>query len=80
MPPKPIVEDDVESEDEFALDDEDETEDDITLPDLMQTFFAGENGKNIVDTVCDLQKSIDTQNKMLHKLIKALESSILKNE
>lgn len=61
------VEDDVEDEtdDDIELEDDD---DDVTLPDLMQTFFAGENGKNLVDTIEGLKKSIDNQNKVLMKI------------
>ena len=42
--------------------------DDINIADLMQTFFAGENGKNIVDTVESLKQTIDQQNKILMKI------------
>ena len=43
-------------------------DDDINIADLMQTFFAGENGKNIVDTVESLKQTIDQQNKILMKI------------
>ena len=34
----------------------------------MQTFFAGENGMNLVDTMESLKKSVDAQNKILMKI------------
>ena len=34
----------------------------------MQTFFAGENGLNLVDTIESLRKTVDTQNKILLKM------------
>ena len=55
----------------FNLEDSD---DEVTLPDLMQTFFAGENNKNIVDTLESLKLSIDTQNKILMKIGSSLET------
>jgi hypothetical protein len=61
--------DDIE---ELTLDDDDG--DDVTLPDLMQTFFAGENNKNIVDTLESLKSSVDTQNKILMKICSSLET------
>ena len=66
-------EDDISEYDveELSLDDDD---DDVTLPDLMQTFFAGENNKNIVDTLDSLKSSIDTQNKILMKICSSLET------
>lgn len=85
MPKKDTIiqeesEDEVEIIDDDEEEDEEDDEEEITLPDLMQTFFAGENGKNLVDTVYDLKKSIDVQNKILSKLVSALENSVLKNE
>ena len=62
--------DDIE---ELTLDDDDD-DDDVTLPDLMQTFFAGENNKNIVDTLESLKSSVDTQNKILMKICTSLET------
>lgn len=57
---------------------EDEDEDEFTLADLMQTFFASEDGKNIVDTLQGIKKGIDTNNKILAKLAASLESSVSK--
>jgi len=53
-----------------------EEDDGISIADLMQTFFAGENGKNIVDTVESLKKSIDQQNKILMKFGGLMEKII----
>ena len=52
-------------DDEFAMD---VNEDDVSLTDLMQTFFVGENGMNLVDTISSLKSAIDTQNKVLMKI------------
>lgn len=57
-----------ESENEEDDEDFDEDEDEINIADLMQTFFAGENGKNLVDTLDGLKKSVDAQNKILMKI------------
>jgi len=60
---------DVESEEDSEESEGEEFEDDeINIADLMQTFFAGENGKNIVDTIESLKKSVDSQNKILVKM------------
>jgi hypothetical protein len=48
-------------------------EDELNMADLMQTFFAGDNGKNIVDTLDCLRKSVDSQNKILMKIGGILE-------
>ena len=55
-----------------------EEDDDTNITDLMQTFFAGENGKNIVDTVESLKNSIDQQNKILMKIGGLFEKYISK--
>lgn len=58
--------------------DEDEDEYEFTLADLMQTFFASEDGKNIVDTLQGIRKGIDTNNKILARLASSLESFVSK--
>ena len=65
-------------DDEFAMDVDDDTEDDVSLADLMQTFFAGENGMNLVDTISSLKGAIDTQNKILMKIGASLEKHFSK--
>jgi hypothetical protein len=57
--------DEEQEDNEIDIEDEDEG---ISLADLMQTFFAGENGKNLVDTIQDLKSSIDNQNRVLMKI------------
>ena len=71
-----------EDPDDEDPDDEDPSEDDeqydeddeVGIADLMQTFFAGENGKNVVDTIESLKKSIDNQNKILMKMCSTFET------
>ena len=79
----PIQKIQAESEEESSENEYDDIEeltlnededDDVTLPDLMQTFFAGENNKNIVDTLDSLKSSVDTQNKILMKICASLET------
>ena len=48
-------------------------EDEVTLPDLFQTFFAGENNKNIVDTLDSVKDSIDVLAKTMERIAKSLE-------
>ena len=49
-------------------------DEDVTLADLMQTFFASEDGKNMVDTLQGIKKSIDTHCKIMSKISASLES------
>ena len=70
----PLHDDDCSDNSVYDNDDDD----DITLPDLMQSFFASESGTNIVDTLLSIKKSFDTQNKILHKISVSLESIVLK--
>ena len=55
------------------IDLDDFDDDDITLPDLFQTFFAGENNKNIVDTLESVKDSIDSLAKIMDRIAKSLE-------
>jgi hypothetical protein len=43
--------------------------DDINFPALVNHFFTNEDGQNIADILTDLKKSIDTQNKLIYKLV-----------
>ena len=70
-----VDESDADEMEQFAqLQLDNDENDDVTLPDLMQTFFAGENNLNIVDTLHSLKTSVDTQNKILLKICSSLES------
>ena len=60
------------------VDGDNDEDDDITLADLMQTFFASEEGKNIVDTLQGIKKALDTNNKILAKLATSLETHVSK--
>ena len=53
--------------------DDDDDDDDISLADIMQTFFASSDGKNIVDVISKIKSSLDTNNKILHKISIALD-------
>ena len=66
-------ENEINEEEESEEESEDgEFEEDVSLADLFQTFFAGENNKNVVDTLDDIKKSIDVQNKILNKMCNTL--------
>ena len=67
-PEEPENDSEQESDEENDIDIIENDEDDISIADLMQTFFAGENGKNLVDTLEGLKKSVDAQNKILLKV------------
>ena len=69
--------DDEDPDDEDPSDEDDEQydeDDEVGMTELMQTFFAGENGKNVVDTIESLKKSIDNQNKILMKICSTFET------
>ena len=57
-------EDEDTEDDDFVIGDDEE----ISLTDLMQNFFASEEGENIVDTLTGIKKAIETQNKILMKM------------
>ena len=68
-----------ESENTNSDEDSDESEDEdfdpemlgeeINFPALLNHFFTNEDGQNIADILTDLKKSIDTQNKLIYKLV-----------
>ena len=59
-----------------ASENENESESDygeeISMADLLQTFFSGSEGENIVDTLGSIKKTLDSQNKILLKLVSIL--------
>jgi hypothetical protein len=60
--------------DEESGDDEFDPEmlgDDLNFPALINHFFTNEDGQNIADIITDLKKSIDTQNKLIYKMLSA---------
>lgn len=70
-----------DEEGDYEEESEEDDEDDINLADLFQTFFAGENNKNMVDTFCSFKKlyeqhlkMMETQNKILMKMANTLDS------
>ena len=65
--------DDEEYDDDEGSDDESD-ENDVSLADIMQTFFAGENNKNIVDTLAMFHETMKTQNKILMKISNSLDN------
>lgn len=73
-----------EEEPESSSDDQEEESDfdeydieNVNLPEMLQTFFASEDGVNVVDTLVSIKKSIDMQNKILMKLCSTLEKHVL---
>ena len=67
-------------ENESEYDNEEEDEDDVSLADIMQTFFASEDGKNIVDTLAGLKSSFDIHNKLLQRIHLSLEKLVSKSK
>ena len=70
-----------DEEGDYEEESEEEDDDDINLADLFQTFFAGENNKNMVDTLSSFKKlyeqhvkMMETQNKILMKMANTLDS------
>lgn len=64
----------VDEDDEDYENEDDDDEEDVSLADLFQTFFAGDNSKNIVDTIAMFHKTMETQNKILMKIANTLEN------
>ena len=50
-----------------------DSQEDVSIPDLFQTFFTNENGVNFVDVLSSMKESIDLQNKLLMKLVRSKE-------
>ena len=50
-------------------------EQDVSIADLFQTFFAGSNEENVVDVLVEIKKSLETQNKILMKIVNKLPSA-----
>lgn len=69
----------VEDEDNDVDDDDDEEYDqglELNEPDLLnmfQCYFTNDDGQNIVDVMSSIKKSIDTQNKILMKLMQKMD-------
>ena len=60
--------DDDESQDSDS-DSDNEMNGDIDLPALINHFFTNEDGENICCVLTDIKKSIDTNNKLIYKLL-----------
>lgn len=43
--------------------------DDLNLPSLLNHFFTNEDGENIAEILTQFKKTIDTQNKIIYKLL-----------
>ena len=71
--------DDEDGEDEDEDDDEESDDEDFDmsqmhLGSILQSFFTSEEHEiNICDSILTLKKSVDTQNKILMKLVSAIE-------
>ena len=61
-------EDDDEEDDEFGFD-----MDDMNLTSILQNFLVNEDGVNVCDVLTGLKKSLDTQNKILMKIVNNME-------
>ena len=66
---------DVEVESNEDNESEDEIDDDLNISSLINHFFTNEEGENIAEILTQLKKSMDTQNKLIYKLLQgAVES------
>ena len=54
-------------------------EEETNIAELFQTFFVGENSKNIVDTLQSLKDSVDTQNLIMKKIGALIEKHLSKS-
>ena len=61
-------EDDNEEDEEFDFDMED-----MNLGAILQSFLVNEEGVNVADVFTGVKKSLDTQNKILMKIVGLLE-------
>ena len=63
-------EDDVSDvEDESNEEGESEDDEDLNIPSLINHFFTNNEGENIAEILTQLKKSMDTQNKLIYKLL-----------
>ena len=73
-PPDDIEEESEEEDDEdFEFDMED-----MNLGNILQNFLVNEDGVNIADIFSGVKKSLDTQNKILMKMVGLLEKQSVK--
>ena len=42
---------------------------DLNIPSLINHFFTNDDGENIAEILTQLKKNIDTQNKLIYKLL-----------
>ena len=61
-------------------DDEDEDEDEfdpnftpLDIGNVLQNFFTDDNGTNVTEAILSLKSSVDTQNKILMKILNAFK-------
>lgn len=69
-----IIKEDTDSEDDVEIESneeesEDEMDGDLNIPSLINHFFTNEEGENIAVILTQLKKSMDTQNKLIYKLL-----------
>ena len=63
-------EDDDQKELELNVEEDgDEDGDEVSIAALFQTFFASSEGENVVDVLSQLKKTLETQNKILMKIM-----------
>lgn len=60
---------DIEEDDDFEFDMED-----MNLGTVLQNFLVNEDGMNVCDVLSGLKKSLDTQNKILMKIVNIFEN------
>lgn len=72
-PPVEVVDsdedDDEEGDDEFEFD-----MDEMNLGAILQNFLVNEEGQNVCEILTGFKKSVDTQNKILMKIVGTLET------
>ena len=71
-----IIKENTDSEDDVSdvevesnCDSGDDMDGDLNIPSLINHFFTNEDGQNIAEILTQLKKAMDTQNKLIYKLL-----------
>jgi hypothetical protein len=51
-------------------------EEEASFADLLNTFLTSKDGVNVADNIAQVKTAIDTQNKILHRMMLAIEKSV----
>ena len=62
-------EDDVSEGEVESNESDDEMNEELNIPSLINHFFTNNDGENIAEILTQLKKTMDTQNKLIYKLL-----------